>query len=149
MLVTRLVDRGWKAHNDRDVQHHVGDVVGLGGPERVDELPQSCAEGVGERRHGRRARAPLIGEPEVAVPGRCTETEWLRQADQDLAEHGHPEYPAPSSRAGISDPIAGQQQRGGDDDSGLGAAFVEGKDDDAGWGSPELGACCLVPMLFG
>lgn len=73
---------------------------------------------------------PLIGKPEIAIPCRRTQAEWLRQSDEDLPKHGHTKYASLGFRSSISNPVAHEQECGGSNDGRFGAAFVKSEDDD-------------------
>lgn len=117
--------------NDRYIQHHVRDLRRFSRPRRINQLPQRCAQGISQTSQRRCAGPTLIREPQVAVSRRCAETERLRQTDEDLPEHSEAEDAAVDSGAGIAQPVADQQERGGGDDGGLGPAFVEDPDDES------------------
>lgn len=136
------------------------DVGGGGGEERVDELAESAAEGVGEGGNGGGGDTAAWGEPEGGVVGWGAEDEWLGEADEDLAEHDGGEGGRGGSSAGVADPIAGQDKEGGGDECEAGAAGVEGIDGEwrsndegeeegraepvyDGGGGGEVGGCCV------
>lgn len=131
LSVAGLHARSWATHNDGDVQNHIGDVGWLGRPLGVYQLSYRCAQRVGQAGEGGCARAAFVREPHVTVAGGCTKAEGLRETNKDLAEHGEPEYAAVGFGAGIAQPVAHEQERGGGDDGRFGAAFVQDPDDEA------------------
>lgn len=73
----------------------------------------------------RRSHPSPFRKPHVAISRRCREDKGLRHAYQYVAEHDDPEDAAVGFGACISNPVAQQQEDGGDDDGVLGAAVQE------------------------
>lgn len=74
-------------YNDGDVQHHIRNIGGFGRPLRINKLAYRCAERIRQTGDSSCAGSATIREPEITISCRCTETEGLREADEDLAEH--------------------------------------------------------------
>ena len=83
-----ICDGGDSYHtdNDGDIEHHIRDLRWLSRPRRINQLPQCGAQGICQTGQRRCADATPIREPQITVSCRSTETERLRQADEEVAE---------------------------------------------------------------
>lgn len=98
-------------YDDRYIQNHIRNLTRRGSPKRINQLTQRRSERIRQRRERRRAGTSTIREPQITVPCRSAEAKGLREADQDLPEHGETEDAAilpVRSGARVPDPVADQ-----------------------------------------
>lgn len=124
-------------YNDGDVEDHPRDVLWRAHPQRIDQLPQRRPQRIGQGRQRSGSDAPAVRKPQIRVRCRRGEHKRLRKADEDLAHHGAGVDAAGRlGGAGVADPVADDEQRGGADEAVLEAAAddpdADGEDGDEG-----------------